>query len=159
MKILLIEDELGKEQDIIKFLDDLIPDEKVKVRRSITSGIIAIRQETYDYVLLDMSLPLYDHDDMAYAEDNEFEAFGGNFVLDELDRKYSKSRVIVITAFDILGEGSNQIELAQVSATLEQNYPDIFVGTVYYKASTVDWKRQLRELLDKGENNFEDTDS
>ena len=159
MKILLIEDELGKEQDVIKFLGDLLPSEKVDVKRSITSGIIAIRQEAYDYILLDMSLPLYDHDDIAYADDNEFETFGGYFVLDELDRKYSKSRVIVITAFDILGEGSNQIELSQVSATLAQNYPDNFVGTVYYKASTVDWKRQLRELLDKGENSFEDTDS
>lgn len=123
------------------------------------SEIMAFRQKKYDYILLDMSLPLYDHDDIAYADDNEFETFGGYFVLDELDRKQSKSRVIVITAFDILAEGSNQIELFQVSATLAQNYPDNFVGTVYYKASTVDWKRQLRELLDKEENSFEDTDS
>ncbi len=147
MTILLIEDEVSKEQNILHFLETECPMADVTVRRSITSGIIELRKQDFDFVLLDMSLPLYDNDDIEYADDNEFETFGGNFVLDELDRRELKSQTIVITAFDILGEGSKQIGLSQVNSNLKERYPNNFVGSVFYNASSLEWKRILKELL------------
>lgn len=94
-----------------------------------------------------MSLPIYDNDGITYIDDNEFETFGGNYVLDELDRIECAVNVIVITAFDILGEGSNQIELTQVEEGLREDYPDIFKGTIFYDASSVEWKEKLIEYL------------
>lgn len=147
MKILLIEDEITKEQDILRYLDEARADATVEVRRSITSGIAEIREEQYDYILLDMSLPIYDNDDEHYSEDNEFEAFGGNYVLDEVDRIEYSVKIIVITAFDILGESLNRIELTQVEKGLFEDYPDIFLGAVFYDASSVEWKKKLIEFL------------
>lgn len=147
MRVLLIEDEITKEQDIFKFLHELNADAVVEVKHSITSGIAEIREKKYDYILLDMSLPIYDNDDVQYLEDNEFETFGGNYVLDELDRIEYSTKVVVITAFDILGEGKNRIELTQVEKRLHEDYPDVFFGTVYYDASSVEWKKRLREYL------------
>ena len=86
MRILIVEDERGKENNIINFIRDTFGNALVEVRHSVTTGIIAIRQNDFDYVLLDMSLPLFDFDDMKYSEGNEFETFGGNAVLDEIDR-------------------------------------------------------------------------
>ena len=105
MRVLLIEDEIAKEKDILKHLKDIQLDD-VTVRHSITSGIAEIRENDFDYILLDMSLPIFDTDDAAHFDDNEFETFGGNFVLEELDRIDYHVKVIVITAFDILGEGT-----------------------------------------------------
>lgn len=147
MKILLIEDEITKEQDVLDFLREWNLTSDVTVKHSITSGIAEIRERQYDYILLDMSLPIYDNDDVAYLEDNEFETFGGNYVLDELDRIEYTVNVIVITAFDILGEGSKQIELTQVEKGLREDYPDIFKGAVFYDASSVEWKEKLKEYL------------
>ena len=147
MNILLVEDELSKEQNVLQFLREEYPSADVTVGRSITSGIIELRKQEFDFVLLDMSLPLYDNDDMSYADDNEFETFGGKSVLDELDRRELKSKTIVITAFDILGEGMYQIALSQVGAQLKEDYPDNFVGSVFYNASSVEWKKSLKELL------------
>lgn len=147
MKILLIEDEITKEQDVLDFLREWNLTSDVTVKHSITSGIAEIRERQYDYILLDMSLPIYDNDDVAYLEDNEFETFGGNYVLDELDRIEYAVSVIVITAFDILGEGSKQIELTQVEKGLREDYPDIFKGAVFYDASSVEWKEKLKEYL------------
>lgn len=147
MRILLIEDEITKEQDILKFLDELDTEVTVEVKHSITSGIAEIREKQFDYILLDMSLPIYDNDDIQYLEHNEFETFGGNYVLDELDRIEYDVRVIVITAFDILGEGKKRIELTQVEKGLYEDYPDVFLGTVFYDASSVEWKEKLRAYL------------
>lgn len=147
MRILLIEDEITKEQDILRFLHELNAGFIVDIRHSITSGIAEIRETQYDYILLDMSLPVYDNDDVHYLDDNEFEAFGGNYVLDELDRIEYAVKVVVITAFDILGEGKSRIELSQVERGLYEDYPDVFLGTVFYDASSVDWKQRLRKFL------------
>ena len=146
MKILLIEDEIAKEKDILKYLKEINYNE-VTVKHSITSGIAEIREHHYNYILLDMSLPIFDTDDATHFDDNEFETFGGNFVLEELDRCDYKAKVIVITAFDILGEGSNRIELQQVEQGLFEDYPDVFAGAVFYDASSVEWKNRIRELL------------
>ena len=72
MSILLIEDEPSKEKNIVTFLGELLPDVKVDIKRSITSGKIEIRKKNYDHILLDMSLPLFDNDDMNYMDENEF---------------------------------------------------------------------------------------
>lgn len=149
MTILLIEDEISKEQNILQFFRTEYPAANVTVKRSITSGIIELRTKEYDFVLLDMSLPLYDNDDVKYADDNEFETFGGNFVLDELDRRELKTKTIVITAFDILGEGINQIALSQVDSQLRIDYPNNFIGSVFYNASSVEWKGSLKGFLAK----------
>ena len=147
MRILLIEDEITKEQDILRFLHEANPETVVEVRRSITAGIAEIREQQYDYILLDMSLPLYDNEDGHYMEDNEFETFGGNYVLDELDRIEYSVKVVVITAFDILGEGQDRIELTQVEKGLYEDYPDVFIGTIFYNASSVEWKNKLKDFL------------
>lgn len=146
MEILLIEDEIAKEKDILKYLKELSIN-NVVVKHSITSGIAEIREKSFDHILLDMSLPLFDTDNTTHCDDNEFETFGGNFVLEELDRINHQVKVIVITAFDILGEGSNRIELKQVEQSLMEDYPDIFSGAVFYDASSVEWKQQIKELL------------
>lgn len=147
MSILLIEDEPSKEKNIITFLGELLPDVKVDIKRSITSGKIEIRKKNYDHILLDMSLPLFDNDDMNYMDENEFETFGGISVLDEIDRLDKICKVIVITAFDILGEGDDKIDLPQINKQLKIEYPKIFVGTVFYNTSSLEWKDDMNRLL------------
>lgn len=100
-----------------------------------------------EHILLDMSLPLFDNDDMNYMDENEFETFGGISVLDEIDRLDKICKVIVITAFDILGEGNDKIDLPQINKRLKHEYPQIFVGTVFYNTSSLEWKDDMSHLL------------
>lgn len=151
MRILIVEDERGKENNITNFIKDTFSDAAIAVRHSVTAGIIAIRQLEFDYVLLDMSLPLFDFDDMKYSEGNEFETFGGNAVLDEIDRLEKNCKVIVVTAFDVLGEGDRQIALSQIENDLNTLYPNNFIGTVFYQSSKIEWKMKLKQYLEKGQ--------
>lgn len=143
MKLLFVEDEQSKEQKVVSYLTESQPKIEVDICRSITSAVIAIRKNKYDCVLLDMSLPLYDSNALKFGDDNEFDAFGGISILNELDRIDSNSKVIVITAFDILGEGNSKIELNNITENLRRDFPDIFVGAVFYNISTLEWKSSL----------------
>lgn len=147
MAILLIEDETSKEKSVVTFLQELLPDTAIIVKHSITSGKIEIRKNQYEYILLDMSLPLFDNDDMNYMDENEFETFGGMSILDEIDRLNIDTKVIVITAFDILGEGNDRIDLFQIDKQLKDEYPTLFVGTVFYNTSSLEWKSTITRLL------------
>lgn len=149
MLILLIEDETSKEKSVVSFLQELFPDVPITVRHSIMSAKLEIRKNYYDYVLLDMSLPLFDNDNISYMEENQFEAFGGISVLDEIDRLGITSKVIVITAFDILGEGDDRIDLLQINKRMTDEYPEIFIGTVFYNTSSLEWKSDIAHLLGK----------
>jgi len=147
MTVLLVEDEVSKCRRISEYLNESFPSINISVARSITSAIINIRHNTYDYLLLDMSLPLFDNTDLTHLDANEFDTFGGMAVLDEIDRLQLSCKVILITAFDTLGEGSNLISLPEITIKLEEDYPSNFVGSVFYNMSSLTWKQQLSKLL------------
>lgn len=147
LKVLLVEDELTKEKKLMNHICTIHPHVSLDIKHSITTAIIALRQNEYNYVVLDMSLPLYDFDDMEHSEDNEFDAFGGMSVLDEIDRLFKVCKVIVVTAFDKLGEGKKQIELPQIQSELEESFPENYVGCIFYDSSRIDWQSELNSYL------------
>lgn len=60
MRILLIEDEVPKQEHILAALKEIRPSASVNVARSVRSAIEAIVAEPPDLLLLDMSLPTFD---------------------------------------------------------------------------------------------------
>lgn len=60
MKILFIEDEIVKQNDILKYLNEELSQNEVEVAHSLMGGMLALRKCGFEMVLLDMSLPLYD---------------------------------------------------------------------------------------------------
>lgn len=104
MEILYVEDEQNKAHQVMQVIKDNIPSANIYLRNSYNAALMEINRETLDLVLLDMSLPLYDISKcMEYEEDNDFETFAGIDLLEELVRLDSTKKVIIITAFDVLG--------------------------------------------------------
>ena len=159
MTILLVEDEVSKCRRISEYLNESFQNLSISVAQSITSAIIKIRQNSFDFLLLDMSLPLFDNADLVHSDSNEFDAFGGIAVLDEIDRLQLSCKVILITAFDTLGEGSTLIRLPEITIKLDKDYPDNYVGSVFYNMSSLSWKQQLSKLLKREGLNNEHSDS
>jgi DNA-binding response OmpR family regulator len=60
MRILLIEDEVPKQEHILAALKELRPGATVNVARSVRTAIESIVAEQPDLLLLDMSLPTFD---------------------------------------------------------------------------------------------------
>jgi len=146
MKILFIEDEIVKQNDILKYLNEELPQNEVEVAHSLMGGMLALGKCEFEMVLLDMSLPLYD----LNGEDegiNEFEAFGGIEILDEIERKELFVEVLVITAFDVIEDDTKKIHLAQLDQQMKENYSNIYLGCIHYDQSSLEWKSELKKYV------------
>lgn len=143
MEILYVEDEEVKALEVVNLLSE---NNNVELRRSLNSGIAAINEKKYDLIVLDMSLPLYDYE-IEDEDENDFEPFAGIDILDELVRTGREEKVVVITAFDILGEGGNMITLQQLDSRLRKEYKEIYLGLIFYNSSSLEWRRGLTNII------------
>lgn len=150
MRVLIVEDEPTKEKKIVEFLYSQFPVDLDIVRSVISAKLKLKERVSYDFILLDMTLPLYDNDDLDYVDDNEFEPFGGERILDEMERLGIITKVIVLTAFDVLGDGAQHIDLRTLSNRMKDEFPQLFLGSVFYNATSTQWKEELKELIKKG---------
>lgn len=149
MEILYVEDEKNKAGQVIQVIEENIPSVNILLRNSYNAALMEIaRGNNLDLILLDMSLPLYDISEaMEYEEDNDFETFAGIDLLEELTRINSKKKVIIITAFDVLGEDENRINLEQLDKKMKREYSDNYRGIIYYNSSSLEWCHKLVELI------------
>src|ERR1035441_6782619 len=98
MNVLLIEDDPHKGDRIAKYLQEVLPQVHLKHVRSYQTGMHAIVNGTFDLILLDMSLPVYE----VRAGESGFDApsFAGEDILEEMRRKSIPGNVVVITGFE-----------------------------------------------------------
>lgn len=148
MEILYVEDEQNKARQVIQVIKENIPSVNILLRTSYNAALMEVGKENLDLILLDMSLPLYDVSEaMEYEEDNDFETFAGIDLLEELVRIDSKKKVIIITAFDVLGEDDNRINLTQLDEKMKKEYCNNYRGIIYYNSSSLEWCHKLVELI------------
>jgi CheY-like chemotaxis protein len=145
MKLLLVEDDDNKRQQVLELLCETFPKLGIEVAISLISALRALKNTKPDIVLLDMTLPNYDVADGAGA--GGLHAFGGEEFLRQARRFGLKPTVVVITQFETFGDPPNDKGLAQLDAELQATFPDLYKGAVYYHASIYDWTAQLIEKL------------
>lgn len=146
MKFLFVEDEIVKQKEILEYLNEELLQNEVEVAHSLMGGMLALKKSEFEMVLLDMSLPLYD----LNGEDegiNEFEAFGGIEILDEIERKELSVKVLVITAFDVIEDDTKKIHLEQLNQQMKENYSNIYLGCIHYDQSSLEWKSELKKYI------------
>lgn len=145
MKILIIEDDENKRIQLAQFLTQLIPEHEVFLERSLQSGVRKIRQDAFDLIILDMTLPQYDITPDEPADDTHI--FGGRQFLTQMDRFEVETPVIVFTQFEVFGKPPNELTLESLDLQLKSLFPDIYNEAIYYHSSIDSWKASLKEKL------------
>ena len=141
MKILYFEDQEEKYKHVREVL--------IETRASLTwkkdcqSGLMELLETSYDYVLLDMSMPICED---GITKDN-FESFAGMSVLREIKRKKYNTKVIVITGFNDFEKGTELITLKELIDEIGEKYPQYYYGYVKYDSTSVEWQEHLKKLL------------
>lgn len=145
MKILLIEDDLNKMRRIAAEIQGFRNDILVSEARSYRSGMQHLMSDKFDFVLVDMSLPTFD---ITRDEDGfQIDPFSGRTILAEMDRKGINTKTLVITMFETFGEDKDLMTLAELDRELREQYPQIYVGAIYYNSAEVNWKDGLKKVL------------
>lgn len=143
MKGLLIEDDSIKATKLLEYLNDYFPKFSLLHRKSYQSGIRQIFEETFDFVLLDMSIPTYDQDQGNFS--GKPRNFGGRDILKEMKRNKKTSKVLVVTQYNEFDGGS--ISISQLNDQLEKKYPSLYCGYVIYKSGHTDWEDKLSNFF------------
>jgi CheY-like chemotaxis protein len=145
MKILIIEDSDYKIQNLQSLLNALGLGSELQVAKSFQTGKRALKEFRPDLLLLDMTLPTSERPDGQL--EGRTRIFGGREILAEMEFLQIKSKVIIVTQFDHFGEPPNSLDLKSLFQQLNDRFPDLFLGGVYYSNVDSSWQANLRKLL------------
>lgn len=145
MRLIIIEDDLNKATEISNYIKNNYNDIDIIVKRSYRNGLKEVIENDYDLILLDMSLPTYDI--TVDEPGGSFRHFAGRDILKEIKRRNIHTKVVVVTQFEILGEGNNQITYKELDMQLLENYNENYFGLIYYNAGISDWMNALDNII------------
>lgn len=147
MKMLIIEDDQNKIKQLKDFLNLKFPQSEMCEKYSYQSGLREIINNSFDVVILDMTMPTFDITPQETG--GRPRPFGGKEIIMQMNRKGINIPVIVVTQFERFGDSSNIITLAQLREELNSLHMNTYMGTVYYNTSGSKWKCELEYLLRK----------
>jgi DNA-binding NarL/FixJ family response regulator len=147
VKVLIIEDDQNKLEQLATFVASEFPAESVGRALSYRNGLAALLSEKWDLVLLDMQLPTFDKSPRESG--GRQRAFAGEQILRKMAHNKITAPAIVVTQFEKFGDLGSAISLRELMARLQSaGYPN-YRGTVYYHAKISDWKSELRQLIER----------
>jgi CheY-like chemotaxis protein len=147
MKVLIIEDDQNKRDQIKALITKTYKGCKIFVAKSYHSGLQMTLKTVCDIVLLDMTMPTYD---ITVDEDGgRPQHYAGREILRQMDRRKVVLPVLVITQFDVFGEGPDTLTRQQLHDELMRDHPLTYKGMVYYNAASDTWISQLVDLIEE----------
>ena len=144
--ILLVEDETQKRMHIERFLRGLSPSVIISVAQSVNSALDALEEKLPDLLLLDMSLPTFDVGELESG--GRPQGFGGTEILRHMTLAEINCPTIVITGYEaFLREVGKRVDLSQMRAELEKEFPQCLRGVLHYNSTYDEWKTELGNTL------------
>ena len=146
-RILIVEDDENKCSQILLFLRDAFPLFETSVAHSLRSGLMLIKGEVFNLVILDMTLPNFDQ---GIDEDGGIiHPLGGQEFLRKMKRGNLQIPVVVLTQFESFGTGEDRLDLDTLRSSLKEKYRDVCIETIYYNSAVDAWKRQLQSAISR----------
>lgn len=141
MKILIVEDNHTKLNSIMYFLKEEYPNYELDYAYSYTSGIRKIYGSRYSLIILDMSLPMYDINQLDSGGDKK--SVAGKDIMKRMIHKKIIVPTLIITQFDTFGD--NDITIDMLNKEFETSMSSIWIGTINYE--NIQWKKELSDYI------------
>ena len=146
MKILLVEDEYPKRQNILNFLKGLKLDLEISFANSANSALDSIDIEIPDLMILDMSLPTFDIND--HDNGGTPRGFGGEDVLRILLIQEIVCKTIVVTGYEsFLKDDGLSLDIDKLKQSLQFEFPEYILDVIHYNSTNDSWKTSLKEYF------------
>jgi DNA-binding NarL/FixJ family response regulator len=144
MKLLLIEDNNYKVEQLQKFLVETFSSISLEIRKSYHSGLkeLLMASDNYDLVLLDISMPTYDI--KAGEPGGDPMPLAGKLLLNEMYLRDIKTKVIVVTMYESFVDGT---KLSALDLQLKREFRDNYRGFVYFSPGNTNWKEALLDKI------------
>lgn len=137
LSILIVEDDEPKLRSVHQYLVDEFPEVDLDVSKSLSSAIGKLASKTYDFAIVDMSLPTYEFA-VDKAGGGKPQGFAGADILRFIDSECVATKAIVLTQYE---------EFLNLSAELRLELGPSFLDFLYYSGQQGSWRNQLGKLL------------
>lgn len=142
MKILLVEDDEHKMNDIVLYLKNNVKDVEIHCAYSVASGVQSSVDNSYDLILLDMTIPNFDiteTNDGGKSYKN-----GGEIIVKELLDEEVYFKCAIITQYETF----NNETIEQIGQRIKKLCGDCYFGYVKYSTSDDTWKDSLKKIIE-----------
>lgn len=148
MKILIVEDEFDKREDIKSHLNEVIGGcVLIAECESLRSGLKKILTEGgFDLILLDMSMPNFDLEDDD-GGGSKPESFAGREIMAQMKLRGISCPVVVITQYKSFEKGT--VTLEELLSQLREKFSDFFWGAIHYNSGIEGWKKDLTGFVNR----------
>jgi CheY-like chemotaxis protein len=144
MRLLLLEDDAKKREDILNAVREAFANADVRVAASVHSGIAEIEKQRVDVILLDMTMPPFD---VGPDEDGDTRHFGGREFLRQLEMRDSLAPIVMVSQFSQFGKDETATTLAELDSELRAMYPEHYRGAIHYSTRVDEWRSRLIEAI------------
>jgi len=145
-KIIILEDDALKSKAIEEYMRTIFDAAVIDTADSYNSGLRKLKTNSYDLLILDMSMPTFSNDFLT--NESSFEKFAGVMVLRELKRIKKDTPTILFTMFDDFGSTGYSISLKDLDIQLKNNFPKNYLGYVYFESGSTNWENDIKKLID-----------
>lgn len=145
-KILLIEDDPPKRNQIVSLIDNL--DLQITHAHSVNEAIRRIDEDRFDGILLDMSLPTFNEGLNVYSSGRQ-QDFGGRQILTYIWELEYPCKVLLVTQLPgFKTEKGKEIKLKELDESLTQDFKEIYSGFVYFTHTSDAWAQRITDFLE-----------
>ncbi|MCA2017351.1 response regulator [Vibrio tritonius] len=145
MKILLVEDETHKRDEIINCIKSVL-NLSPQVVDSVNSAILSIIDNEYDLIILDMALSTFGEN----SEDNKKghdQSQGGVEVLRALKSYNRSTKIIIVTQYPDFYISNKKVKLNKSKEIIREKYAQEIIGTILYTYKSKDTLQKLASCL------------
>lgn len=141
MKILLIEDDAYKLNNVVNYLESISDDMYIDTGGSVAKGVSMALNNSYDLLLLDMTIPNFESNKgqesgMSYKN-------GGEYIIRELLEEDINFRCAIITQYETF----NNETIDEISQRIDNLCKGKYYGYVKYSTMDEQWKNELKNLI------------
>jgi len=144
MQCLIIEDDNYKSEDLQNILKENF-DLSIEIKIAYKSGLIESLKPKYDFILLDMSMLTFDI--TSKERGGRPRHFAGKEIMLQMKRRNINTPVIIITQFENFGEGTDKINLNDLTKQLEDIEYLGYKKTIFYNMTQNKWQDELIETI------------
>lgn len=147
MRVLLVEDEKHKRDELIQCVKDVFKCEP-KIVDSVNDAVLTVKEIDFDIIILDMALSTFGEG----SEDNKKghdQAQGGIEVLRALKSFKKCAKVMIVTQYPDFYIGGVKVKLQNSTKIVEEKYNQIMIGAVLYAYKSKSTLQKIISILRK----------
>ncbi len=130
MKILLVEDEVHKREEILRCVESVYSIQP-EVVDAVNGAVLRVIESDYDLIILDMALPTFG-DGSEDKKKGHDQAEGGIEVLRALKANNKSAKIIIVTQYPDFYIGGMRVKLKDSAKIILEKYNQNVMGAILY---------------------------